>query len=129
MVRRVTLDSGVVSAAAQGDARTLATLEAFRRRDVEIVVPAPVVTESTTGRGPRDTPVNLLLAGCRIAPTTESIARLAGRLRFRAKRPEGTVDAIVVATAELVGGRALLTQDLADCRALARETAVRVETP
>lgn len=125
----MTIDSGVVSAAAEGDARALANLEALRRRNVEVIVPAPVLTESTTGHGPRDARVNLVLGGCRIAPTTESIARRAGDLRYGARKPEATVDAIVVATADLVGDLALLTYDVRDCRALAQRTRVRVETP
>ena len=129
MVRRVTLDSGVVSALAEGDARARANLEAFRRRDVEVIVPAVVIAESTTGVGPRDARVNTVLSGCRIAPATEAIARRAAQLRFTARRPDATIDAIVVATADLVGGRALLTRDLDDCGALARSTDVRVQSP
>lgn len=129
MVRRVTLDSGVISALAEGDKRVRAHLEAFRRHDVEVIVPAPVIAESTTGVGPRDAKVNLVLRGCRIAPTTEPIARRAAALRYKARRPDTTVDAIVVATAELVGGGALLTGDPDDCSALAAPTNVRVETP
>ena len=86
MVRRVTLDSWVVSSLAEGDQRTRANLEAFRRRDVEVIVPAVVVAESATGEGPRDAVVNMVLGGCRIAATTEPVARRAAALRHRARR-------------------------------------------
>jgi predicted nucleic acid-binding protein len=125
----VTLDSGVLSAVADGDARARAHLEAFRRHDVEVILPAVVIAESTTGAGPRDARVNTVIGGCRIAPTTEAIARRAADLRYRARRPDATIDAIVVATAELVGGRALLTRDADDWGALAQPTAVRVQRP
>jgi len=129
VVRRVTLDSGVVSALAEGDARVRAHLEAFRRRDVEVIVPSVVIAECTTGRGPRDASVNLVLRGFRCASATEPVARRAAALRHQAGRPHATIDAIIVATAELVGGRALLTRDPADCGALAGGTGVRVEVP
>jgi predicted nucleic acid-binding protein len=129
VVRRLTLDSGVLSALAEGDRRGRANLEAARRHDVEVVVPAVVLAESTTGQGPRDARVNLVIGGCRVAPTTEHIARRAAALRHRARRPDLTVDAMVVATAELVGGAALLTSDPGDCQLLAAGTGVRVEEP
>ena len=129
MVRRVTLDSGALTAAATGDARVRANLQAFRRNGVEVVLPAVVLVESTTGEGPRDARVNLVVKGCRVAPTTEAVARRAAALRFRAGRPDLTVDAVVVATAELDGGSAVLTFDAGDLTALAAGTTVRVELP
>lgn len=125
----MTLDAGALSAAAEGDQRVRANLEALRRHNAEVVLPAVVIAESTTGDGPRDARVNLVIRGCQVASTTELIARRAGALRCRARRPDATVDAIVVATAELVGGGALLTFDLEDCTALAEGTSVRVEQP
>jgi predicted nucleic acid-binding protein len=126
---RVTLDSGVVSALATGDRGVLDHLEALRRSDVEAVVPTPVIAESTTGDGPRDAGVNLVVKGCRVEPTTEAIARRAAALRYKARRADATIDALVVATAELVGGGVLLTRDLDDCAKLAEPTKVRVRTP
>ncbi|MGH8897767.1 MAG: PIN domain-containing protein [Egibacteraceae bacterium] len=129
MVRRVTLGAGALSAAAEGDQRVRANLEALRRHNTEVVLPAVAIAESTTGEGTRDARVNLVIRGCQVASTTELIARRAGALRYRARRPDATVDAIVVATAELVGGGALLTFDREDCTALAENTSVRVEGP
>lgn len=125
----MTLDSGALTAAAAGDARVRASLTAFRRNDVEVVLPAVVLTESTTGDGPRDARINLLVKGCAVEPVTEVIARRAAALRHRVGRPELTMNAVVVATAEQVGGGALLTRDLADCTVLAADTRVRVEQP
>lgn len=127
MVRRVTLDAGLVAAIAGGEPRARAHLEAFRRNDVEVVVPAPVVVQSTTGSPGRDARVDMVIAGCRVMPTTEDIARRAAALRYESRRPDATVQAIVLATSELVGGRMLLTGDPEGCAALARVTSVRVE--
>lgn len=57
--------------------------------------------------------------------TSERVARRAGELRYQSRRTD-TVDAIVVATADLVGGRAVLTTDPDDCRVLAAPTDVQV---
>jgi hypothetical protein len=125
----VTLDAGFVLAIADGDARARAHLEAFLRHDVEVVVPAPVITQSTTGRNGSDERVNRVIAGCRVMDTTEPIARRAAVLRHQLGRPDVTVDAIVVATSELVGGRMLLTNQPEACAELTSMTTVRVETP
>ncbi len=129
MVQKVTLDSGVLSRLSKGDARSRAHLEAFRRHDVEVVIPAVVIAESTTGESGRDAQVNRVISGCRVEATTEQIARRAASLRFQAKRPRITIDAIVIATAEAIGGGAVLTEDLDDLRALAQFAQVRVERP
>jgi hypothetical protein len=129
VVRRVTLDAQLVAAIAEGEPRARAHLEAFRRNDVEVVVPAPVIVQSTTGMPGRDARVDTVIAGCRVMDTTEDIARRAAALRYEARRPDATVAAIVVATSELVGGRMLLAGDPAGCVALAGPTSVRVEAP
>jgi hypothetical protein len=51
------------------------------------------------------------------------------RVGYRGRRPDATIDAIIVATAELVGGRALLTRDADGSGALAQPLAVRVQRP
>jgi predicted nucleic acid-binding protein len=129
VVRRVTLDAGLVTAVAAGEPRARALLEVFRRHDVEIVVPAPVVTQATTGAPRSDGRVDVVIAGCRVMDTTEGIARRAATLRHSAGLPGATVDAIVVATAELAGGRLLLTNDPNGCAPLVKSSAVRLETP
>lgn len=75
-----------------------------------VVIPAVVLAESTTGRGPRDASVNRVIAAVgEVAPIDEGVARLAGSLRYRA-RTDATVDAIVVATAARDGrGAVVLT--------------------
>lgn len=127
MVRRVTLDAGVVTAIAAGEPGARAQLEAFRRHEVEVVVPAPVIVECTTGTARVDARVDVVIEGCRVMDTTEAIARRAAALRHIARVPDATVAAITVATAELAGGRMLLTRDPEGSTALTLLTGVRVE--
>jgi predicted nucleic acid-binding protein len=58
---------------------------------------------------------------------SEELAREAGALRYRARRPlRDTIDAIIVATADASAGSAILTADAGDMAALA---AVRRRSP
>jgi hypothetical protein len=123
----VTIDASAVSALAEGDHRVRAHLEMFRRHDVEVVVPAAAIVQALVGKRLHDARVNVVIGGCRVADMTDPIARRAAVLRQKAGQSDATVDAMVVATSELVGGGALLT-----CRAeaygkLAALASVQVE--
>lgn len=129
MVRRVTVDASVLSNVAKGDPTTRAHFEVFRRHDVQVIVPAPALVECMTGRRLRDARLNVVIGGCRVEDVTEPIARRAAMLRLKSGQPNATLDAMIVATSELVGGGALLTSRGDVCSALAALTSVRVEAP
>ena len=128
MVRRVTVDAGALAAVANGCPHARAHFEAFRRHNVEVVIPAPAIAQSVTGKRLRDARLDLAIRGCKVVDTTEPIARRAAVLQGRADLPDATLHAMVVATSELVGGGALLTDGCGECGALASLTSVRVET-
>jgi predicted nucleic acid-binding protein len=84
----------------------------------EVIVPAAVLSESTTGDGARDAEVNRVLRALTVAPTLEETARLAGALRFRARTDDG-IDALVAAEAASPNvSTLLLTSDPQDLRRL-----------
>jgi predicted nucleic acid-binding protein len=126
VVARLTLDSGAVSALASGHQRLRADLTILQRRGFEAVVPSPVVTECVTGDGPRDANTNRVLNRLTIVSIDESIARRAGQLRYEAQRQDATVDALIVATAEIAGGGLVFTGDYRDLSQLAQPTSVSV---
>jgi predicted nucleic acid-binding protein len=116
---RLILDSGAVIALAANQARTRQFVKRALRDRLLIVVPAPVVAETTRG-GARDAPVNRVLRAIHeIAPVTEAVAREAGRLIAAANIAHATVDALIVAEAVLHGPSVVLTGDLSDMSALA----------
>jgi hypothetical protein len=88
-----------------------------------VVVPAPVLVESTTGDGARDAEVNRVLGVLNrlssvVTVADEVVARRAGRLRFRAKSDDG-IDALVAAEAVGTGARTIvLTSDPSDLERL-----------
>lgn len=66
---------------------------------MNIRVPTVVVAETVRGNGPRDAPVNLVLAQTEPRyPLTEELARAAGQL-LGAAQSSSTIDALVVAEA------------------------------
>jgi predicted nucleic acid-binding protein len=79
-----------------------------------------VLAESLTGNGRIDAKLNATLKRLLIVAIDEKIARAAATLRHahRARRA-GTIDAIVVATADRYPGTRLLTTDADDLRSLA----------
>jgi predicted nucleic acid-binding protein len=91
-----------------------------------ICVPTPVLVECTTGDEGRDAEVNRVLgvlqrAARVLQPPDESIARRAGRLRYRARSDDG-IDALVAAAAVGDGSTAVvLTSDPDDLERLLRE--------
>jgi predicted nucleic acid-binding protein len=116
---RLILDSGAVIALAANQARARQFVERALRDRLLIVVPAPVVAETTRG-GARDAPVNRVLRAIHeIAPVTEAVACEAGRLIAAANIAHATVDALIVAEAVLHGPSVVLTGDLRDMSALA----------
>jgi hypothetical protein len=77
-----------------------------------------VVAETARGNGPRDAPVNLVLAQTAPQhPLTEALARSAGQL-LGVARSSSTIDALVVAEAIDCAPAAILTSDADDLRQL-----------
>jgi predicted nucleic acid-binding protein len=111
------LDSGAVSALALDRPR----LKALRKYGQwPPIVPAAVLVESLTGDHRLDFHANRLLRLCEILPVTETLARHAAVLRSASRRKGiSVVDAVVVATADHVGGAVILTGDPVDLAALA----------
>ena len=117
--RRLILDSSALSALAQGDPRAIAW--AYRATEHKMLygIPAPVLAETLTGQ-PRDANIHRAIPSPELVlDTTMGIAGMAGSLRYRAKRPEKTIDAIVVATAAKHPGSIVLTGDPKDLTLLA----------
>ncbi len=128
------LDSGGLTALIGGSQRARAWLRWVTEHSGVVVVPVPVLVETTTGDGGRDAEVNRILgvlsrAAGALAPAGEATARRAGRLRFRAKTDDG-IDALVAAEAAGQGDDCvLLTSDPGDLtRLLANETNVEIRT-
>jgi len=85
---------------------------------MDIRVPVVVVAETVRGTGPRDAPVNLVLAQTEPRyPLTEQIARVAGAL-LGAARSSATIDALVVAEALDCTPAMIWTSDPTDLRQL-----------
>jgi predicted nucleic acid-binding protein len=85
---------------------------------MDIRVPVVVVAETVRGNGPRDAPVNLVLAQTEPRyPLTEQIARQAGHL-LGAARSSATIDALIVAEALDCAPSIIWTSDPADLRQL-----------
>jgi predicted nucleic acid-binding protein len=86
---------------------------------VRIVVPTAVIAESTTGNQQRDANVNHILKSVSTVDLDVRIARNAAVLRHAQRRKgAGTIDAIVVATADLVPGSEVITTDPKDLNLL-----------
>lgn len=108
--QRLILDSGALIAVGRGNLRVRSFLARALELETSVEVPAVVLAETLRG-GPRDAPVNQLLnSTARVAPTTEAIGRLAGRLQAEAGMT-AVADAIVVAHALIGGPARLLTSD------------------
>jgi predicted nucleic acid-binding protein len=111
------LDSGALIGA-EKDERVESTIRRWLREGAKIIIPAPCVAEAVRG-GPRDAPANRLIKAVNdVADTSEEVARRAGTTLGR-KRSSSTVDALVVATAELHLATDILTSDPIDIRNLA----------
>lgn len=85
-----------------------------------VFVPAPVISETITGNGPRDAKINQALKACVVLALDEPLARAAGALRYRTPG-SGAIDAMVVASGDAVPDSIIITGDLDDLRPLAAE--------
>lgn len=118
----VVLDSGALSAGAQGDVRVRAELSLAEQLGVRVHVSSVTLTEVLRGHG-RDARVHSLLIGVDKDSVTPEIGRAAGELLGRLNRTD-IADAIIAVTADRAGGRVrLLTGDPHDLRALTADMA------
>ena len=120
---RVVLDSGAVSALSRNDERIRLALTGAIRSGARVTVPTAVIAESTTGDPRRDAATNRVLKLATPVSLDERLARKSAAIRhaMRARR-SGTIDAIVVATADHVAGSVILTTDPHDLLPLAAVT-------
>ncbi len=116
---RCVLDSGALTGLVGGSQRARAWLAWIAWHGGALVVPTPILAESTTGDGARDAEVNRVLGvlsrlGGALSAPDEATARRAGALRFRARSDDG-IDALVAAAAVGDGSPCvLLTTDPSD---------------
>lgn len=114
---RIVLDSGGVSALADGNADARDVVVQARRLGYEVVIPTPVLAEVYSGR-PTDAPMHRIVKDVEfVIPTSASVARRAGELRARSGVTD-VVDAIVVAEAAVIPHSIVLTSDPSDIRSL-----------
>jgi hypothetical protein len=117
---RIVLDSGALSALAEESEAFRLALRPTLRDGTEVLVPTAVIAEATTGDHRRDANVNRALKATSLIALDGQLARSAAILRYAHKRAgAGTIDAIVVATADLIPGTGVLTSDPVDLRLLA----------
>jgi hypothetical protein len=115
--RLLVLDSGGVSAIADGNGVARAALERARREGWLVVIPAPVLVEVHTGRRDHPRIDRVINAVDMLIETTPGRAREAGELRSRSGVLD-VVDAIVVAEAVSAAPALIMTSDPDDIRAL-----------
>jgi predicted nucleic acid-binding protein len=109
------LDSGALIAA-EKDQRVEAVIRKWLAEGAQVLIPAPVLAETTRGSR-NDAAVNRLVKAVGFVPSvTEAIARHAGS-RLAGRRGM-TVDALIIATASAHGATDMLTTDADDCRQL-----------
>ena len=116
----VALDSGFLIAVAKDGRRVDALLRKMRSEKVRIVVPSPVLAE-TTRNAFVDAPIYQFLKTIdSIFPVDAAVAFDAGRRLGRAKLPATcTLDALIVATAVAARATIIVTSDPGDIKALA----------
>ena len=107
--RRLLLDAGAVIGLTRGDHRVRAWLGRAVEDDLDVVIPAVVIAETTRG-GSRDAIINRLIAGASVSDADEAIARSAGRL-LAAAASDATIDALVIAEAPRSPATIVLTSD------------------
>lgn len=117
--QRLILDSGAVIALSRNDPRARAVLAAAWEADVEVVVIPSVVVAETVRGSSKDAGVNRVIKAVgAVTPADEATGRVAGAL-LGAARSTATVDALVVASAVVLGGGVVLTGDPDDLAPLA----------
>ncbi|PZS22390.1 MAG: hypothetical protein DLM60_04665 [Pseudonocardiales bacterium] len=96
------LDSGAITALGRRDRQTAARIAALRQRGLwPPIVSTAVLVDSLTGNRVRDALANRTVGLSLVYPLDEPVACRAAQFRGRA-RAGSAVDAIVVATAELL---------------------------
>jgi predicted nucleic acid-binding protein len=110
------LDAGALIAAGKGR-RIDALVKIWLDKGASVIIPVPAIAEAIRGRS-SDAAANRLIKAANVAETTEAIARDAGA-RLAAAKSSGTLDALIVATAEANFATDILTTDPDDLRALA----------
>ena len=112
----IVLDAGAVIGLSRNNTALRKIFRAAREEGTEFRVPMVVVAETVRGNGPRDAPVNLVLAQTAPQhPLTEGIARTAGQLLGAAKS-SSIIDALVVAEAIGSAPALIWTSDPDDLR-------------
>jgi predicted nucleic acid-binding protein len=110
----ITFDTGALIALERRGQRARKVLERATEQKVRITVPAPVVTEWWRGRSDIR---ERILAGVRVEPLSQSLAKVAGEA-LAAVRGATPIDAIVMASAAQRGD-VVYTADVADLERLA----------
>jgi predicted nucleic acid-binding protein len=122
------LDStGLEAVATKSSGGALAALKATQAARHRVVVPAVVLAETLRG-GPEDAQVNETLKKVDTLVVDGALAREAAHLK-RAAGIQGvaaTIDALVVAAADRLGGAAVLTADPVDINRLGEHARNRV---
>lgn len=120
------LDSGVLIGWGNSDRVAEAAIQSAQKRGAYIIIPAPVLAESLRGTPRTDARINQLIKAVNaVVSTSGSAAREAGtRLASVTTTPPPTVDALIVATAEESGARAIITYDPGDIGSLIRSARV-----
>ncbi|MHB8512527.1 MAG: PIN domain-containing protein [Actinomycetota bacterium] len=112
------LDSGAVIALARADHRTRAFVRRALEAGTEMMIPSVVIAETIRGSGPRDAPINRVLATARaVLSAGEATGRIAGSILGRS-RSNKTIDAMIIAGASELGGGRILTSDAKDLQFL-----------
>ena len=134
---RCVLDSGALSALVGPSQRARAWLRWIAEHDGVIIVPTPVLVESTTGDAGRDAEINRILnvlsrATSALRSPDEATCRRAGQLRYRAGSDDGDIGISALVAAAATGDGVpcvLLTSDPVDLtRLLADDPQVAIQT-
>ena len=114
--RTLVLDSGALILS-ERDPLIDALLKKWASEGASIIIPAIALTEATRG-GPRDATINRIVHAVElVASIDEPIARSSGRKLARRKNA-GTVDAVIMASAEQHQATDIATTDPTDMKAL-----------
>jgi hypothetical protein len=129
-MKHIVYDSGALIAAAKNNQRFLWRHRQVCASGITVLVPAGVLAQCWDDR-PSAARLHRLLNGCTVLPMTEATAKAAGSL-CRRNGTSDVVDASVVFTSIAYDEAPIVTDDLADIRALAdcaNRKRIRVERP